>query len=158
MCCALASCGEKNDAASDGGDTPAAATVKGTTETWGNITVDVPEGMTLKGGSILDADDPDVVNISKDDNAMNYFLITINDDEEGVKEGVETTRESNDGAADVSFEAGVNWTGVSYDFSGTPVMQVYGEFNGKYAVVQSYGFTPDDDVTKSILGSIKVAA
>lgn len=26
------------------------------------------------------------------------------------------------------------------------------------AVVQSYGFTPDDDATKSVLSSLKVAA
>jgi hypothetical protein len=37
-------------------------------------------------------------------------------------------------------------------------MQIYAEFNGRFAVVQSYGFTPDDDATKSVLSSLKVAA
>ena len=158
MCCAVfAACGGNTDTDSNGNSSTAQpAEVK--TETWGNITVAVPDGMTLKGGSIVDEKDPDVVNISKDDNAMNYFLITINDDEDSVKDGIEATREANDGAKDVSFDAGKSWTGVSYDFSGTAVMQIYAEFDGRFAVVQSYGFASDDEATKSVLSSLKVSA
>ena len=157
MCCALfASCG--GNSASTGDNGSAAQTVAGKTETWGNITVDVPEGMTLKGGSILDAEDPNVVNIAKDDNALNYFLITVNDDEDSAKDGIDATREANDGAADVSIDAGASWSGVSYDFSGTPVLHIYGTVDGKVVVVQSYGFATGDDVTKSVLSSLKIAA
>ena len=153
---AFASCGGgDNGTSSGGGDNGAVA---GKTETWGNITVLVPEGMTLKGGNALDEKNPDVVNISKDDNAMNYFLITINDDEDSAKMGIDSTKEVNEGSKDVSLEAGVKWTGVSYEFSGSPAFQVYGEFDGRFAVVQSFGFGADEDVTKSVLESLKVTA
>ncbi len=159
MCCAVfAACGGNTDTTPSGNNLSAAEPADVKTETWGNITVAVPDGMSLKGGSVVDEKDPDVVNISKDDNAMNYFLITINDDEDSVKDGIKMTREGNDGAKDISFDAGESWTGVSYDFSGTAVMQIYAEFNGRFAVVQSYGFTPDDDAAKSVLSSLKVAA
>ena len=158
MCCAVfASCGG-GDSSSEGGKSSAAETVKGKTETWGNITVLVPEGMTLKGGSILDKEDPNVVNIAKDDNAMNYFLITVNDDEEGAKSGIDSTRELNEDAKDVSFTAGADWTGVSYDFSGTPMLHIYGKVDGKIVIIQSYGFKSDEDTTKSVLGSLKISA
>ena len=154
LCCAaFASCGGGNDnGSSSGGNTSTA----GKTQTWGNITVLVPEGMTLKGGNVLDEKDPDVVNISKNDNAMNYFLITINDTEDGAKMGIDSTKEANKGSEDVSFEAGVKWTGVSYEYSGSPAFQAYGEFDGRFAVVQSFGFGVDEDVTKSVLTSLKV--
>lgn len=160
LCCAaFASCGEDNggNSSAAGGDTPAADTVKGETQTWGNITVLVPEDMTLKGGNVLDEKNPDVVNIAKKDNAMNYFLITINDSEDGAKMGIDSTKEANEGSKDVEFEAGVKWTGVSYEYSGSPAFQAYAEFDGRYAVVQSFGFATDDDVTTSVLSSLKVA-
>lgn len=157
MCCAIfAACGDSDSKDSSDEKSSAANTVAGKTETWGNITVLVPDGMTLKGGNVLDEKDPDVVNISKDDNAMNYFLITINDDEEGVKSGIDSTREINKGAEDISFEAGTTWTGVTYDYSGSPVFQVYGKVDGRYVVVQSYGFKADDDTAMSVLESLKV--
>ena len=157
-CAAFVSCGGGDTKSSDanGGDAGNAASVSGKTQTWGNITVLVPDDMNFKGGSMLDEKDPNVVNISKKDNATNYFLITINDDEEGVKSGVESTKKMNKGSEDVTFEAGTKWTGVSYDYSGTPAFQVYGKVDGKYVVIQSFGFKTDDDVTTSVLGSLKV--
>ncbi len=161
LCCAaFASCGGDNGSSdSKGGDTSSAAadtSVSGKTETWGNITVLVPDDMTLKGGNILDEKNPDVVNISKKDNATNYILITINDSEDGAKSGVKSTKEANKGSKDVEFEAGEEWEGVSYEYSGSPAFQAYAEFDGRYAVAQSFGFATDDDVTKAVLSSLKV--
>ena len=130
--------------------------VTGETQTWGNITVLVPNGMTLKGGSILDEQDPNVVNISKTDDAMKYFLITIVADEESAKSNIDLTREINEGCEDVSVEAGSTWTGVKYQFLGD-VFQVYGKVGEKYVMCQSYGYAADSDTTKAILGSLKVA-
>ncbi len=160
LCCAIfASCGDSSGSgSSSGGSSSAADTAAGKTETWGNITVLVPDGMTLKGGNVLDEKNPDVVNISKEDNAMNYFLITINDSEDGAKMGIDSTKEANEGSKDLSFDAGVKWTGVSYEYSGSPAFQVYGEYDGRFAVVQSFGFGADEDVTKSVLSSLKVKA
>ena len=74
-CAAFVSCGGGDTKGSDanGGDAGNAASVSGKTQTWGNITVLVPDDMNFKGGSMLDEKDPNVVNISKKDNATNYF-------------------------------------------------------------------------------------
>lgn len=160
MCCAIfASCGEtKGDNGSGEGSSAAADTVKGKTETWGNITVLVPEDMKLKGGNVLDEKNPDVVNISKNDNATNYFLITINDTVDGVKSGLDSTKEANKGSKDATFKAGAEWTAVTYEYSGSPAFQAYAEIDGRFAVVQSFGFATDDDYTTAVLSSLKVAA
>ena len=153
-------CGGNSGTASgsaDSGSQAAADTVKGETVTWGNITALVPEGMTYTGGSVIDKKDPDVLNIAKKDNATNYFLITVNDDLDEAKDGVTATKEANDGAKDTTFEAGAKWTGVTYDFSGMAVNHVYAQVGDKVVVIQSYGFAPDDDTTKAVLGSIKVS-
>ena len=129
MVVSIAACG-KNDAAS-GSDTSSGASsgdagdsgnvaVQGKTETWGNITVAVPEGMNLKGGNALDENNPDVVNISEANNAMHYFLITVVDTEEQAASDIDSTREFNEGSQDVTVDAGVQWKGVQYDYSGSP--------------------------------------
>ncbi|MBQ7505081.1 MAG: hypothetical protein IJT79_07180 [Ruminococcus sp.] len=157
LCCAaFASCGgdsKGGDSGSDSGNS-----VAGETQTWGNITVLVPDGMTLKGGSILDEKDPDVVNISKKDNATNYFLITINDTEDGAKSGLDSTKDANKDSKETTFEAGKKWTAVTYEYSGSPAFQAYAEFDGRYAVVQSFGFASDDDTTTAVISSLKVKA
>lgn len=167
MVVSIAACG-KNDAAS-GSDTSSGASsgdagdsgnvaVQGKTETWGNITVAVPEGMNLKGGNALDENNPDVVNISEADNAMHYFLITVVDTEEQAASDIDSTREFNEGAQDVTVDAGVQWKGVQYDYSGSPVFHIYGVVDGRAVEVQSYSFAPDSDTAKAILGSLKIAA
>lgn len=156
-----AACGEKKSSDPKDGDSSQAQAddaVKGETQTWGNITVLVPEDMTLTGGNALDEKDPDVVNIAKKDNALNYFLITIKDTEDDAKSGLDITRSINEGCKDVSFDAGSKWTGLTYDYSGTPVFQIWGAVGSRFAVVQSYGFEPESDITKAILGSLEVKA
>ncbi|MBR2109265.1 MAG: hypothetical protein IJ932_04880 [Ruminococcus sp.] len=155
MCCAVfASCG-----GGKGGDSGSADnSVAGETKTWGNITVLVPDGMNFKGGNVLDEKDPDVVNLSKKDNATNYILITINDDEEGAKSGLDSTKDANKGSKETTFEAGKKWTAVTYEYSGSPAFQAYAEFDGRYAVIQSFGFATDDETTTAVLSSLKVKA
>lgn len=154
----FAACGGNSSSSSAGGSDSAAAadSVKGETQTWGNITVLVPKGMTLTGGNILNDKDPDIVNIAKKDNALNYFLITIKDNEEDVKGGIESTRSINDGCKDVTIDAGASYTGVCYEYSGMDVFHVYGKVDGRIAIVQCYGFAPDSDTTKAVLSSLKV--
>lgn len=176
MALSVAACGEEKSSGSDtkdkasqsdsddkGSDTAESSQeeendVAGEKQTWGNITVLVPEDMTLTGGNALDENNPDVLNIAKKDNALNYFLITIVDTEEDASSGLETTRSINEGCKDVSFDAGSQWTGVTYEYSGTPVYQIYGAVGSRFAVVQSYGFDPESDISKAILNSIEVKA
>ena len=147
---AEASADEKSEA-SQGGNTAGG-------ETWGNITVAVPDGMTLTGGNVLDANNPDVLTIKKDDNELNYFLVTAGDYESSAKAGIESTREFNEGAKDVSVDAGTTWTGVTYDYFDTPAFHIYGKVDGRVAVIQSFGFDVESDVAKSLLSSIKLTA
>lgn len=156
MCCAVfASCGGSRDS---GSGSDSGNSVAGKTETWGNITVLVPDDMKLKGGNALDEKDPDVVNISKKDNATNYFLITINDSLDGAKSSLDSTKDANKGSKDTTFTAGKDWTAVTYEYSGSPAFQAYADFDGRYAVVQSFGFASDDDTTNAVLSSLKVKA
>ena len=134
----------------------AAGDAKGETQTWGNITVLVPEGMNLKGGNILDENNPDIVNVKKDDNELNYFLITIVDSEDDAKSSLELTRSANEGAKDVTIDAGAAWKGVTYQSLNMDVFQVYGTVDGKVVTVQAFGFAADDSTTKDVLSSIKV--
>ena len=152
---AFASCGGKTE----GGDTESVAdnAPKGETQTWGNITIFVPEGMELKGGNILDENNPNVVNIHEKENEMHYFLVTLGDDEEDAASSIGTTKEFNEGAEDITFNFdGVEWKGVKYDFMG-PVFQVYAAVNGHIVMVQCYGFECDSATTAAVLQSIKPA-
>ena len=147
---ALASCGGNSEGGSD--NAPA-----GETQTWGNITVLVPDGMELKGGNILDENDPDVVNIHEKDNELHYFLITLGDSEDDAASSIEATKEYNEGAEDYTIDiGGVKWTGVKYDYMG-PVFQAYGTVNGQIVMVQCYGFESDGATTTAVLQSIKPA-
>lgn len=153
---AFASCGGDKPA---GGDTETEADKgpAGETQTWGNITIFVPDGMELKGGNILNENDPDVVNIHEKENEMHYYLVTLGDDEEDASSSIEATKEYNEGAEDITLDiGGVKWTGVKYDFMG-PVFQVYGTVNEQIVMVQCYGFESDSATTSAVLQSIKPA-
>lgn len=155
LCCLTACGGGGGEGDEDGGN--AAADVKGAEQTWGNITLLVPEGMELKGGNILDENDPDVLNIHEKDNEFHYFMVTIYD-EESCKNSISGTKDMNDEVKDVNLDVGgIKWTGVTYDVYGTPGLQVYAPINGKYALVSAYSYELDDDVTQAVLGSIKLS-
>lgn len=125
-----------------------------TGETYGNITVAVPDGMY----AVTDEDgDADSVTITKDDDSFTYYMISAVDSEEEGAGGIDTTKEMNDGSADITVEAGTTWKGVTYDFLGIPVFHIYGAVDGRVAVVQSYGFAADSDETKALLSSIRLA-
>ena len=154
------SAGQSSAAESSAAESSAAesSAAESSAATWGNITVAVPDGMTLTGGNVLDANNPDVLTIKKDDNELNYFLVTAGDDESSAKAGIESTREFNEGAKDVSVDAGTTWTGVTYDYFDTPAFHIYGKVDGRVAVIQSFGFDVESDVAKSLLSSIKLTA
>ena len=71
---ALAACG--GDSSADTGAADASDGVAGETQTWGNITVFVPEGYTLNGGDMFDENDPDKLTITGE--GMDYFMFTAN--------------------------------------------------------------------------------
>ena len=129
---------------------------KGTMKTWGNISVLVPHGMTLTGGSASNAQDLDFATVTKKDNTVNYILFIIGDSEDDAKSNLETTRSTNDDCKDITLEAGTTWKGVSYTYSGMDVLQLYSTVNGRIATVQCCGFTSDSEIVKAMLSSLKL--
>lgn len=138
LVCSLAACGNDSDS------------VKGKTMTWGNMTVFVPDGMTLTGGSITDSSDPNTLWLKVDNKPTNYFLISVRE-EESAKLDIESTKEFNGGDDITAYSVkGTEWNGVTYDYNGEPCVQMYG--NG--FEIMSFGFAYDSDVTAAIAASL----
>ena len=157
---AFAACGGTADPADDngGGKDEGGTTdsVKGTTQEHGYYKVFVPEGYTLVHEDVFGDNDPESFNINQDGGSFTYFMFNMND-EDGVKMSIDTTKEMNDGAADVSVEYnGVTWTGVAYDSLGIACFSMYAPFGDNYVIVMGAGNAYDSDVTGAVLGSLVV--
>ena len=156
---ALAACGDNGGNGGNGGDNGGnqAASVKGSTEEWGYYKVLVPEGYTLKGGNLLDENDKGKFNLNSNNDALTYFMFSLFD-EEGAKDSVDTTKEINEGAKDVTATYnGVTWTGVAYESIGYQCFSMYGDFGGGHFVVLSaVGNTYDSDIANAVLSSLVV--
>ena len=125
--------------------------VAGSVETWGNISVLVPEGMVLNGGSLTDKEDPNTLWVQDPDSMTPYFLISLYS-EENAASSIETTKELNDGQDITPFALnGVEWTGVDYDSGGLPCFQVMG---GGF-LVSGAGYGLDDDAALAVLASLE---
>jgi hypothetical protein len=150
----FAACGgEKTDADGDSGD----AKVKGETQTWGNVTLFVPEEYTLNGGNVIDPEDPDVLTLNKGDSFRDYIMLSANFTEDNATSSIDTTRSLNDGAEDIEIAAGANtWKGVAYNASGVDCISVYANIGEGYVVVSSAGLTKDDAVLSAVLESVQV--
>lgn len=131
--------------------------ISGSEATWQKLTVFVPEGMVLVGGSALDASDPNTAWIQRSGDELSYFLINIVS-ESTAESTVKTTKELNSGE-DVSFKVGgIQWQGVKYKYAGvSDNFQVYGSVNGKTVMVSGSRFACDSKEAKAVLGSIKLA-
>lgn len=159
LVCGLAACGGnvQNGEGGNGGaqDTPA---VKGAEQTFGNITLFVPEEMTLTGGSMINKDDPGALTLKVTGNETHYIMFnTVS--EESAKSSIETTKEINAGAADVTLTLGdVTWTGVAYKYQETcDCFQLYATIGEKALQVGGAYFAYDGDVVKAVLESVKLA-
>ena len=162
----LAGC-EKDGADDSGSDTPKATATptiteapKGTVESWGIYKeIFIPEGMKLTPGSQLDKEDPNGVWVQQTSNLLNYYLFIVSTEEQCVKD-VEATKEYNkeSNPEDVTLMTGdIAWKGVTYKYQGTTdVAQMYAVIGDKVINVRFGGFAYDSDITKSILGSLKL--
>ena len=169
----LAACGSGNNAGSQASSQtaessqaetssqasePEASGVTGETQTWGNITLLVPEGMTLKGGSSIDPESKDALTLTLDENPAHYIMVTVVEPET-AENSVATTKEMNNGASEVFLSTGMGWNGVAYKYADTmDCFQMYAKTgDGKKAVlVGAAWFAYDGDVASAVLNSIKV--
>lgn len=150
----FAACGGSGEGGDNGGD---AKEVKGETQTWGRYTILVPEKMELVGGNILDPEDPTIVTVKDSDSSLHYVMCTIYS-EESCKNSVEGTKTGNNGE-DVTMDInGVTWTGVKYTWSGSDGFSMYAQVDGEWVLASGFFHAYDSEITKAILGSIKVSA
>lgn len=131
--------------------------VKGETKTWGRYTILVPEKMELSGGNVLDPEDPTVVTVRDTDSVLHYVMCTIFP-EESCKSSVEGTKESNSGENVTIDINGVTWTGTKYTWSGSDGFSMYAQIDGEWVLASGFYHAYDSEITRAILGSIKVSA
>ena len=154
MLAALCACGSGGESGGGGG----AESVKGSTQEWGNLSLFVPDGYSLIGGSLIDAEDPDSAWILLDSDNTHYFLIVIVEDKEDAVGSLEMTKEANEangGAGDVTMNAGgAAWTGYAYKYNSTDCFELYAEVNGKWVTVSGAFNAYNSDVTLAVLGGL----
>lgn len=158
---AFAACGPKGETGNGETETKGGEEqAKGTVETWGVITVLIPEGMSLKGGSLLDSESKnDATIMGAANDYSEYFMISVKDSEDTVKDSIDMTREIND---DVKIDDvtetldGVEWKGITYESLGIRVYVVYAEIGGQFVQVTGTGHTYDDATSVAILKSVKL--
>lgn len=131
--------------------------VTGGEKSWGRYTMLVPDEMYLKGGSVLNSEDPKTLKLTDRAAPSHYFLFNLCPLENCLG-SIEGTRSANEGAKDVSVElGGVEWKGVEYELTGTPAFQVAGEVNGESVLVSSFGYKADGNIAAYILSSIQLS-
>ena len=148
---AFAACGGGEGGGEGGGNN-----VKGETGSWGKYTeILVPEGMTLKGGNILDENDPTIVKLNDTDNEFHWILFNIYD-EDTCKSSIASTKEVNNGE-DVTIEInGTTWTGVSYKSLSADGFQMYGQVDGQYVLAGGFYYAYDSAVVQAVIASLHV--
>ena len=169
MCAGLTACGGKDKETTTAAATEAAvestteaateAPAAAETKTWGDFTIDVPGGYEFKGGDVFDENDTRYFSVKK--NSFAYFDFKSEDSEQNMMNQYDYNKKTyTNEQTDVkgSF-AGIDWTGFQYsDGFGGYGFELYATSNDHFLRVSSAGFKFDDEVTKSVLESLKVAA
>lgn len=167
----MAACGDKKDdpkSDSKSGDTSKAAdtddddddepSVAGSEQSWGEITVFVPDSMNMQGGNgSFDPDDPKTVWLYDNDKATNYIEVTILDSEDNAKSNVEMSKDVNTtySPEEIAFTAGGEWNGIAYDAHDIPCTVAYTVIGDKVYYILAAGHEYDSDVMKAVLSSLK---
>ena len=161
----MTACGDKKDTA--GSDITPAATadgngdtgVAGSEQTWGNLTVFVPDTMDFKGGNgTFDPDDRNTVWLYGKEKVTDYIKITILDSEDDAKSNIETTYSMNEEYSPIECKLALSngdWTGIDYSASGTDCVILYSVVVGKVYFTMSAGFPANSDVLNAVLESLK---
>lgn len=137
--------------------------VKGSQQSWGMISVFVPEGYVLNGGSITGIDDTDETQCSiqpEQATMYDYFWIAVKDADFAAS-SIETTKDVNS-AEDITITAGdKDWTGCHYvydSYSGSvDCGAVSCEIDGATYLVTFCGHAPDSAEMTAVLSSISAA-
>ena len=133
--------------------------VKGAEQTWGEITIFVPDSMNMQGGDgSVDPDDQKTVWLTDKDNAYSYIKVMIYDSADDVKVSIDTTKEINKeyNPEDVKMTVGgTEWNGVAYVAMNTDCSSLYATVGDKVYFLMIGGQKYDSDIVKAILASLK---
>jgi len=127
------------------------AKVTGKSYTWGNITVNVPDGMTSTNGGIADRNDENSLWLQ---NGSSYILVSLCDKDKAQSD-VAGTKSANGGKDTSVTVNGVKWTGTYYEYSGSPCWHIYGEVNGNYFTAMGYNYSLDSVELQTVLATLK---
>ena len=130
--------------------------IAGKTETWGNITIVVPDGMTLEKGDLLDDNNKDALSLQDSKEVFRFIMVAIRD-EESIDMGMEMTKEMNTDATfkdvEIKLDNGT-FTGYAYTSEGVECIQLKGKIGDKFVQIGTDAFTSDDEILKGVLASI----
>lgn len=126
-------------------------TVTGKKYTWGNLAVNIPDGMEAKNGGLADADNKNSLQILK---GTKYFIVSQRYELEALDD-VTATIEMND-ADEVAVTVGETvWEGGYYEYSGSPIWQVYANIGDACIEIMCYGFDFDSAEAQTVLSTVK---
>lgn len=126
-------------------------TVTGKKYTWGNLAVNIPDGMEAKNGGLADADNKNSLQILK---GTKYFIVSQRYELDALDD-VTTTIEMND-ADEVAVTVGETvWEGGYYEYSGSPIWQVYANIGDACIEIMCYGFDFDSAEAQTVLSTVK---
>lgn len=122
--------------------------------TWGNIAVTIPERTFPTNGSVADNNDPNCLWVQETGNPMHYIIINATDDTT-ARESIRTTQEMNNAGDIEPFElSGITWTGIGYEWQGTPCWMIYSDIGDTCFLLQGYGFSLDGVETNIVLSTV----
>lgn len=128
--------------------------ITGKSYSWGKLSVNIPDGMEAKDGGIANKNDENSVQAVK---GTKYFIISQRYELDAL-EDVSTTVETNDADEITVTVDGTQWEGAYYEYSGTPVWQIYADVDGACIEVMAYGFDFDSAEAQTILATAKSTA
>ncbi len=132
------------------------SSLKGEEQTWGNISVFVPEGWNLTGGDLLDENDPDKLSLKDPDADSFTYVNVLIDTEENIDNNINATKEMNEGTSDTTVKVGeAEWTGLTYESIGYKCGYLKHVAADKVYAVYFCGYATDDAAFQAILGSLK---
>ena len=131
----------------------------GSTQTWGEITVFVPDSMNMKGGDgTYEPNDPKTLWLYDNELPTKYIKVMIIDSVDDAQNSVNTTKSINEEykPTDVVLTLdGQSWKGVTYTAVGTDCSSLYSVINAKVYFVMIGGYKYDGAIVQSILSSLK---
>ncbi len=120
----------------------------GTPESYGGISVTVPDGMSFQGGEEALSGESYMMIYNEDEQYLNVKIFCVSD--------VNETIEPRDGSSPLTGYVvnGTEWNGITFYDAGDEGAVITGEINGQAFYIDSYGFAYDSDVLVTILSTL----